>query len=238
MATLFSTLISSARKPLLEDTASFWTDAELLDIAIKGVTDLWAAILDLHQEHFLTVDITNVSLAANGTQLTGVPTDCFRVHLIEPRDTTSSGSGRDTEFFPRDFNHRDFIYARSMSALDPSSGTVIYYTVTGAGSPVAAPVILTAPKISSALNLRFAYVPALAVGTYTTTSTNPIPGESDNALVAWVVSYARAKERDDRSPDPNWLSVYATEKQSILTRLTPRQTQEPDYVEGMWEGYS
>lgn len=218
-------------------TNPFWTDAELLGWATKGVTDLWAAINDLNQEHFLAVDVSNVSLAANATQLSGVPASTFRVHLIEPRDTTSDGISRDVVFVPRDYNHPSFVAARAMSTYEPSSGLVIFYTVTGAGSPIAAPIILTAPKISSALTLRFVYVPVLAVTTYTTSTTNPIPGESDNALVAWIIAYARSKEREDRSPDPNWISVYATEKQSLLTRMTPRQTQEPDYVEGVFEAY-
>jgi hypothetical protein len=68
----------------------------------------------------------------------------------------------------------------------------------------------------------------------TSSGNNPIPGESDQALIAYIVAFARAKEREDRSPDPNWIAVYANEKQSILTRLTPRQSQEPDVVEALW----
>ena len=52
--------------------------------------------------------------------------------------------------------------------------------------------------------------------------------------MAWTVAFARAKEREDRSPDPAWLAIYATEKQNILTRLTPRQTQEPEIVGDMF----
>lgn len=218
-------------------TNAFWTDSELLDYAKRGVTDLWAAILDLHQEHFLTIDETNVSLAASASSLTGVPSDVFRVHLIEPRDTSSDNSARNVRFVPRDYNSPDAQNARAESALDPTGETVIYYSIIGAGSPVAAPTIKVAPQLSSAMTLRFVYVPALAVDGYASTSSNPIPGEADNAVIAWTVAFARGKEREDRSPDPGWLSIYSTEKQSLLTRLTPRQTQEPDYVEGMFEGY-
>ncbi len=93
--------------------------------------------------------------------------------------------------------------------------------------------MLTAPQISAALSLRFVYNPTLAA--MTSASNNPIPGEADKALVSYAVAFARAKERDDRSPDPNWIAVYATEKQSILTRITPRQDQETEFAFGLFD---
>lgn len=235
MATLLSALETQARRHLKEDTASFWTSAELIDIINLGIKDLWGSVVDLNQEHFLTVDETSVSYAANDTDLTGVPTDVFRVHLIEPRDTTVSGSAPGVLFRPRDFNSHEFTNARAQAASDPSSGLVVFYALTQAGAPVAAPVVLCAPKISAALPLRFAYVPVLAA--VAASGSNPIPGESDQALINWCVAYARAKEREDRSPDPAWLAAYATEKANILVRLTPRQTQEPDVVESLFGAY-
>jgi hypothetical protein len=221
--------------PTAATGGTFWTDDELVDHLTNGCNDLWAAILDLHAEHYLTVDITNVSLAANATQLTGVPATCFRVHHLGPRDTTSEGSSRGIIFTPRKFNSPDFQNALTRSAMSSTSINEIFYSVSGEGSPVAAPVILTAPKVDTAINLRLAYNPTLAA--LTIASTNPIPGFSDQALVSYAIAYARAKERDDRSPDPNWIASYGTEKMHILTRLTPRQSQEPDVVEGVFEGY-
>ncbi len=55
--------------------------------------------------------------------------------------------------------------------------------------------------------------------------------------MAWTVAFARAKERDDRSPDPNWLAVYATEKSHLLESLGLRQYQEPTYVEAIYNNY-
>lgn len=239
MATLISTIRDKARKTLLETSASFWSEAELLEHFVDGAKDLWGAIIDLHQEHYLTLDITNVSMAASSSTLTGVPSDVFRVLLIEPRDTSSAGSGRHIEFVPRDYNSAEFQNARAASSLNPSTGGTVFYCISQAGAPVAAPTIHVAPQLSSALTLRLAYIPTLADSAFNDASTdyNPIPGEADNALYAWIVAYGRAKERDDRSPDPNWLAIYATEKQAILTRLTPRQEQEPEYVEGMFEGF-
>ena len=220
-------------------TQAFWTDSELLGHGSRCITDLWAAILDLHQGHFTTIDATNVSLAADGTQLTGVPSDVFRVDLIEPRDVTVSATGRNIEFEPKSYKSADFRNARAQGAVQSDGVQKVYYDLVGVGSPVSAPVILTAPKLSSALNLTLSYVPALGVSASypLTTSDNPIPGESDNAVIAWIVAFARAKEREDRMPDPGWLGIYSTEKTSLLVRLTPRQTQEPDIVEGMFEGY-
>ena len=234
MATLLSALETQSRRHLKETTASFWSSAELIDIANQGIRDLWGAIVDLHQEHFLTDDITNVSFAAEGTTLTGVPSDTFRVHILEPRDTTTD-PGRRILFRPRDYNSDDFINARSMTSQDPNNGGVFYYCLVSAGAPVAAPTIKVSPKSSSAINLRLVYVPVPAA--VAAAGDNPIPGQSDNALIAWVVAYARAKEREDRSPDPNWLAVYATEKQNLLVRLTPRQSQEPDVVEDLYRAW-
>jgi hypothetical protein len=235
MATLLSSLESQARLRLKEVSASYWSSAELIDICNHGIKDLWGAIIDLNQEHYQTVDTTHVTLAADAESLTGVPTDTFRVLLIEPLDTTSSGSMRDVLFKPRKYNDPMFINARALGAQDPTSGLTIFYSVSSAGSPVAAPTVLTAPKISSALTLRFVYVPGIAA--VAASGANPIPGESDHALINWVCAYARCKEREDRSPDPNFLAVYATEKQNLLVRMTPRQTQEPEVVDdffGAW----
>lgn len=235
MATLLSSIESQARLQLKETVASYWTSAELIDICNKGIKDMWGAIIDLHQEHFLTVDTTNVSLAANSDSLTGVPSDVFRVHIIEPKVTIAGNSGSDVMFFPRDYNSHEFQNARQISAQNVETGLAIFYTLTQAGAPIAAPTVLTAPQITAALSLRFVYVPILAA--VASGGNNPIPGESDNALIAWTIAYARAKVREDASPDANWLAVYATEKQNILTRLTPRQTQEPDVVDDLFGVY-
>lgn len=233
MATLLSSLETSSRNHLKEATASFWTSVELIDIVNRGIKDLWGGITDLYEDHYITVDETNVSLAAATATLTGVPTDVHRVTLIEPRDTTVGATSRDVLFFPRKYNDPMFINARAMSNQDPTGGLGVFYDVHGAGAPVGAPTIRVAPKLTSALNLRFVYVPTIALKV--AADDNPIPGESDQALIAWIVAYARAKEREDRSPDPNWLAIYATEKQNVLTRLAPRQTQEPEVVDGVFD---
>lgn len=221
--------------PTLATGGEFWTDAELLDHIVNGAKDLWAAFLDIYGDHYITVDATNVSLAANATQLTGIPVDTFRVNLIEPRDLSVTGDMRNTMFVPRKYNHPAFMAARSQAPFDPTTGGIIYYDVTGIGSPSGAPVILTAPRISQAFLLRFVYNPTLAA--LSISSNNPIAGESDKALIAYSVAYARAKEREDRSPDPSWIAVYATEKQAVLTRSTPRQDQEPEVVDGVFDDY-
>jgi hypothetical protein len=234
MATLLSAIETQARRHLVESTASFWSSAELVDIINKGIKDLWRDIVDLKQEHYLTVDNTNVSLAASTSTLTGVPTDVHKVYLIEPRDVSNTSTSRNLIFKPLDYNHVVFQGARTANAIDPTNA-VIYYAVTGTGTPVAAPTIYVAPQVSSAVNLSFAYVPSLA--DKTAADNVPIPGEADNAVIAWTVAFARAKERDDRSPDPSWLAIYATEKQHLLESLGLRQYQEAQIVDAMFEEY-
>jgi hypothetical protein len=210
----------------------FWTEQELLDILILGTQDLWRAIVDLHQGHFTTIDATNVSLAANTSSLTGVPADCFRVLMIEPRDLTASNTTRYINFKPKQYHGQVFQSARSLSAGAPAQVGTIYYDILNAGSPVAAPSIVIAPMVTSAVTLRLVYVAVLP--TLVESDNNPIPGESNNALISWTVAWARAKEREDHSPDPAWFATYSTDKQSLLSALTPRQEQEVEVVESMF----
>ncbi len=235
MATLLSALETAVRYHLRESTASFWSSAEIVSHLNSGIKDLWRSVSDLGQEHFLTIDITNVSQAASALTLTGVPADVHKVYLIEPRDLSSTSTSGGLIYRPKDYNHPDFQSARSLAAQCPSNRTVLYSVIT-AGGPVAAPTIYVAPKLNAAVNLTLVYVPVQA--TLTAAGTNPIPGESDNALIALAVSFCRAKEREESSPDPEGLAVYATEKQNLLTSLTPRQVQEPQYVEGVFEAFS
>lgn len=236
-ATSVASLLVQTRAQLLEPIARFWADDELKAIMRLGAVDLWGAILDLHQDHYFKIDAENPVLRANATEIANVPPDCFRVLLIEPQDTTVNGSGHQVIFVPRKYKETDFSVARTMSAQDPSSlaGRQIYYQITGVGSPVEPPHILTAPLLSSDLPLRLVYNPSLPWDG----DTNPVPGESDNALKAWTIAFASAKEgpQGARIPDAGWLGVYATEKQTILTRLTPREEQEPEVVEDMFQGF-
>lgn len=233
MATKLQAIRYAARLQLNEPVARFWSDEELFGILLSGLRDMWRAMVDLHQEHFMTVDITNVSMAANTSTLATVPADVFRVLSIEPRDMSSTATMGNVLFRPLDYQHPGFVAARASAAV--STPSEIYYAVAGAGSPVAAPTIHVAPQISSALTLRLVYIPTLST-TLTANSNNPIPGESDNALIAYIVAFALAKERENHDPDPNWLSIYKTEKDSVLVVSTPRQEQEESYVEGMFDG--
>lgn len=236
MATTYTNIIAQARLHLNESTASFWSDAELLAIAQKGTLDLWRPVVDLKQEHFITIDTTNVTLAANTATLTGVPAGVYKVYLIEPLNNTSAGPNQNVHFTPLDYNDPAFRAARAMSNIDPSNAN-IYYAVTGQGAPFAAPTVHIAPKITSAMSLRFVYVPVLALTDMEVGDSVPLPGEADNAVIAWTVAFARAKERENPSPDPEWLSIYATEKTNLLNSLGVRVLQEPEYAKALFEDY-
>jgi hypothetical protein len=234
MATFLSSLETQARRHLIEQAASFWSSPEMIDLANIGIKDLWRDTVDLKAEHYMRVNNTDVTFPANATTLLGLPADVHKVIIIEPRDLSTSSANVGLMFRPKDYNHKDTIGARSMAAIDPASST-IYYSITGQGGPVNAPVIYCAPKVNSSVNISFAYVPTLSP--LTAGDANPIPGESDNAVIAWMVAFARAKEREDRSPDPNWLAVYATEKAHLLQSLGLREYQEPQFVDALFEQY-
>jgi hypothetical protein len=222
-------IIAHARVHLVEATQFYWTDAELITHLNLGIKDLWRAISDNFQDYFFEVSET-VSFAANATTLSGVPTNVAKVLSIEPVDQEAYPT---LKFFPRSFNHVDAQNARAQAASDPSSLGSVFYSLTGAGAPVGAPTIYAAPKTSATVALRMAFTPTTP--TIVAANNNPVPGESDDALIAWTVAHALAREREDRKPDPDWIAKYSTEKTNILTFLSPRQNDEPDVAEGVHE---
>jgi hypothetical protein len=237
VATLISSIITQTRAQLLEPTARYWTDDQLLAYINNGIKDLWRRINDLYMDYFVTVDITNVTLAANSSTLSGVPADVFRIVSIEPRVLGESNPNKGVIFKPRAYQDPDMAAARAAGARAPNN-TIIFYTVQNAGGPVGAPTIRIAPQITSAMDLTLVYNQVLAA--VTAGSNNPIPGESDNALIAWTVAYALSRQRDDGAPDPEWLAIYGTEKTNLVQQLTPRQIQEPSVADSflMGDGFS
>lgn len=214
---------------------AFWTDDELLAHVIAGCRDLWRAVVDLHQDHFVKTD-TAVVLPAAAEALTGVPADCFRILSLQPRDLSESGSPS-LRFRRAAVTSRDFLLAEQRTAIDAiGTGGVVYYALVNAGSPVMTPEILTAPQVTSAVPIRLRYVPTLP-GALTVDSVNPIPGESDHALMAWCAAYALGKQNPDGTltPDPTWLSVYSTEKESIKVVIEPRDASSPQIVRGVFD---
>jgi hypothetical protein len=238
MATTLQSLITDGRAhliaPITGDNADeFWTDAELLGILNRGIKELWRAINDNFQNYFLTVDKTNVSIASGTDLLSGVPSDVSIVRFIGPRSPADYPYMR---FEYRNLDHKDYLAAKAQGTVDASQARLIYFYISQAGAPVAAPEIHIAPTLSANINLELCYVPVLT--TLAATDYNPIPGESDQALIDWLVAWARAKEREDRTPDPGWIQMYATEKANILVSLTPRQTQDDDVAEALFEEWT
>lgn len=227
--TTIQTIITRARLALNETTARFWTDAELLGLAQEGVEDLWKACKSANQKHFITTTTSTVSASATGIT---APDDVGAVYGIE---VSSASANPNLHFVKKDYFSPEFQQARFASAIDPTDN-VAFYDVFGPGGPASSSstTIKIAPMFTSAVGVTVYYIPT--VGTLTTSSINPIPGHSDNALKAWVVAYARAREREDRAPDSEWLTIYSTEKQNLINSvLEPRDMGEENYVPGMFE---
>lgn len=239
-ATKFSDIVASARTTLLELTARYWSDTELFGYALNGAKDLWSAVVDLYKDHFATIDSTNMVLPSGTTgapvAITGVPVDLFRVLAIQPRVLGDNSSNPGLIFHPRDLTHPDFVQAEAERARQPRY-LQLYYAVINAGAPVAAPAIQVVPPVTDPVNLTVKYVPVLS-RTLAIGDPHPIPGEADQALIAWTIAWARARERADRSPDPTFIAIYGTEKRKILGVLTPRSQQEPEVVESFFTDYA
>lgn len=231
MATLMSSIVLIARDRLNEPVPRFWSNAELLRYANRGVRDMHRQLGAAHQDYFHAIDVTVVH-PAGGTTLTGVPTNVTVINGLEPADTTASGN--QVIYRRRDYNGDDFQSARARDAIDPGTAGIIFYAPTQAGGPVAAPVIYVAPKISAGLTLRLTYRPTVGAE-LVSTDPNPIPGESDNALVHWIVAYAKGRQTEKQRPDADELEMYQAEVSKILASITPRDVSEPEVVEAMFE---
>jgi len=230
MATTLARLEARVREHLNEPVPRFWSSAEIVAHLVDGMKNLWRVYYDTFQDYFVAIDSTNVSLAANATTLTGVPVDVSIVNGIEPRDLAAYPS---VQFVPRDYLAPEFVAARGQTAQAPGEASVIYYTIHGAGAPVGAPTIRTAPKLSSALPLSLIYVPVLPE--LVVTNDNPVPGESDDAIIAWAVAHAMAKSSEGNQPDASWVQKYTAAKEQLRTAVTPRQTHEPEVVPAFFE---
>jgi len=231
MATLTS-LITRVRYQLLEPTPSFWADAELTALLNEGIRDLWRRTKDLYQDYHYTVDATNVTLPANSETLTGVPADLAILCGLEPRDLSAY---KNLRFEPRRYMHPAMQSARSSSASFPTIGGTIYFAITGAGAPIAAPTIYIAPQVTADVPLRLTYIPTFA--DKTGADDNPIPGESDRALINWTLAHTINKEKDNAQPDQAWMAAYEAEVQKIIVALTPRQDQTEEVAEAFFEPY-
>jgi hypothetical protein len=222
-------LVARVRRNLVEGTASYWTDAEIVDHINKGIGDLWRAICDNFQDYFFAINESVTQASATAT-LSSVPTNVAKVNGIEP---LVGQSYPNLKYTPKTYNHPAFAAARAADNIDPTQGGEVYYALTGAGAPVGAPTIYVAPKFNATVALRLIYTPTTPKLTTAAGQENPVPGESDLALEAWATAHALAREREDRKPDPDWIAIYGTEKTNILTFLTPRQNDEPDVAEAV-----
>ena len=235
MATTLAQIEATVRLKLVEPKPKFWSSPELQGIIIDGIKDLWRDTADLKQEHYLKfADPGTVTLAASTNRLAGLPDDIHKIYSIEALYVGSGEANQGLVFQAKDRNHKDFQLARSSANIEPTNAT-IYYAITGPGGPVGPPIIYVAPKVTSAVVLEFGYVPTFNSLELTPDSIVPVPGEADNAIVAWTVAYARAKEREDRTPDPGWLSIYGTEKQHILQSLGLRQYQDLEFADAIFQ---
>jgi len=225
--------------PLVQSGAispdQFWADDELLAHLLAGCKDLWRALVDLHQDHFVSVN-TAVILPAIADALVRVPSDLFRILFLHPLDSSDS-STRAIRFRRASLTSLDFTSAMTRAAIDPlGTGGLVYYALVNAGSPVMTPAIHVAPRVNSDVACRLVYVPTLP-GTLNADSMNPIPGESDHALMAWTAAYALGKQNPDGTfaPDTTWLQVYSTEKESIKIVTEPRDASSPSIIRGVFD---
>lgn len=234
MATQLQTLITMVRDKLNApvDTDLFWSDAELLRYMNRAIKDLWRAVNDNYQDYFLEVDEGAV-LPANSSEVLEVPERLAILREIEPLSQDA-----ELVFEFKAYNDPKMRAARRASPVDPTSANTVYFCLISAGAPVEAPTIFIAPQITSELELRLAYVSTIDETT-DATDVNPIPGESDMALVNFTLAQAISRQggQDNIDLSGEYLAKYATDKANLLVGLTPRQERDDDVVEALFEDY-
>lgn len=230
MATTLSTLISRARDFLVATGDTYWSDAELLAHAQAAIEDLWKAVLAAGQKHIITSTASTLSANVLSTDL---PLDFGRMWGVEVTNPTTNVN---VIFTKKSYFSAEFQAARFADAVEPRHQTILYDLMNQGGPTDTTATLKTAPKVSSDMAITIWYTPTISA--LTTASTNPIPGHSDNAVVAWIVAFARAKEREDRAPDSEWVTIYSTEKTNLTnTVLEPRDAEAQEHVEGLFESY-
>lgn len=232
MSTTLQTILNMTRDALNEAVPRFWSDAELLRYMNRGIRDAWRQISVTNQNYQFSLN-TSVTLAANSSTLTGVPADLSVLFQIEPANLVE----RPLTFVGKEYTSADFQNARAETqGQDPSQPGVIYYCVTGAGAPVGAPTIYVAPQVTAEVALSIAYRPVIGAE-LTATGLVPLPGELDQALVHWTTAHALGRQRGDAAPDASRMQLYQREIDVILVAITPRDEQEDQLVDAMFEQY-
>ncbi len=231
MATTLTTILSAVRINLQEPTAKLWTDAEIVAHFNSCIKDMWRSLNTVYQDFFFTTSIA-VTYVSSAETLTGVPAGVSTITGLELADP-SLYPGLIFEY--AGYTSDKMIAARAMADQSPTGIGRVFFCATGAGAPTGAPTIYIAPQLSANLTLRLTYIPVL--DTLVAANNNPVPGESDKALECWATAHARSKIREEQTPDPEWLALYATEKQSIIVAVTPRQEVTDQIAESPFEGW-
>lgn len=232
MATTLQTILNMTRDALNEAVPRYWSDAELLRYMNRGIRDAWRQISVTNQNYQFQIDVA-ATLDANATTVTGVPSNLSVLFQIESVDMVA----HPITFIGKEYTSADFQNARRQAdAQDPTQPAVVYYCLTGAGAPVAAPTIHVAPTVSAQVALAIAYRPTIGAE-LAASGTVPLPGEVDQALVHWTVAHALGRERGDAAPDSTRMGWYQSEIDKILVAITPRDEQEDQVVEAMFEPY-
>ena len=156
MAITLRSIVALARAELTDPSGLEWDDFELARYAIGGVKDLWRDITPLHEDFFTVVDDTSMTLPADSTLITEVPSDVYKVTSIEPRLMSTR-----VNFEPRAYNSSDAKEARRYESQDIESGETVYYSIVGAGANSGSPRIYCAPPVRIDIPLSVAYVQSL-----------------------------------------------------------------------------
>lgn len=232
MATTLQTILNMTRDALNESVPRFWSDAELLRYMNRGIRDAWRQISVTNQNYQFQLDVA-ATLTASATTITGVPSNLAVLFQIEPLDMVA----HPITFIGKEYTSADFQNARrEADDVDPSQPNIVYYCLTGAGAPVAAPTIHVAPSVSATVTLALAFRPTIGAELIAT-GVVPLPGEVDQALIHWTTAYALGRERGTAQPDAEHLRLYQRELDVILVAITPRDEQEDQIVGAMFEPY-
>ena len=234
--TTLNTLLTELRADLDERSPGIWSDTDLARWLNHGIHKTIIGIKSVREDYFVkrmrssdadltifgsTYDPSNIAMV-NGTTVYTLPDDLLEIRSFEPLNQTDRDDG--ILFLPKDFSESAFSSARRTAGTD--SRKWYYYDQYGTNQ------LLIAPAPQAAIATEMFYVSITqeyALGDTIST----LPPWAFNAVKEYA--YYRALKSQNHPDTNNALARFKDELSDTRSLATPRNSQEPRFVEGVFD---
>lgn len=200
--------VTYVRTLLGEDSAAFWSDAQLVAFVQRSLLTVYSIAMNARQEYFLSS--SNISYAAD-TELYNLPAGCTKITLVERVDEKPY-----VTVLPIDITEKNKYALRNGDVFNPGQER---YFIAG-GQIGIAPIPTQA--VNNALKIWTVNTPTLPTGS---TSLGAQLNDFDHEVIAWG-AYMRAAARDKQLL-ATIAPVYKELKDQLIQNVQTRINQEP-----------